>query len=221
MINRRVLVPFLILLFSFPVVSEPGSPGEEVSLSNFQISLGYSGEGFLSARSPFDPKLQGQHRFSAGLRWTIVNPDDRWVPFMVLRGDLVYRGTSNLTGGYLYNGLDGGALGFGGGVLFPQAKTNPEGRGGSGLLRSRRFGLAGGVSGGLFGYTTGLNYFYYPALFLEPSWEIPKLLVQTWGALGLRLAVPLTWELRKDLDLSVGAGISLQGVYTPPRRRAP
>jgi hypothetical protein len=217
--KHRALVPFFILLFSFPSLSEsPGSEGK-VSFSNLQIFLGYSGEGFLSARTPLDPKLQGESRFSAGLRQAIPIGESRWTPFLLLRGDLVYRGTSNLSDGYLYNGLNGGAFAFGGGVLFPQnqGKAAPL----SGTAPGGRFGLAGGFSAGLFGYTTGLNYFYFPALFLEPSWEIPELMVRAWGALGLRVSMPLTWELRKDLDLSVGTGISLQAVYTPPRRRSP
>jgi len=219
--KQRVLISLLSLLFVVPLGAESGGGEGQVSLSNIQLFLGSTGEGYLSARAPYDPKLQGQSRFSTGVRWTLNDHDNRWVPFFQLRGDLIYRGTSNLTGGYLYNGLDGGAAAVGGGVLFPKAETAPGGRGLSGLFPSGRFSLAGGVSGGLFGYTTGLNYFYYPTLFLEPSWDFSHLLVKSWGALGLRLALPLTWELRKDLDVSLGAGISLQLMYTLPKRRTP
>ena len=151
----------------------------------------------MSAGQGFGPKLQ----YGGGVSIDFVFPILDW-----LRLDASIEGftvsPSDISGGFLYRGYSGGAM-----AVMAQAGWVIVSLPGFGLLRA---GGGIGIAGALpsYWYTT-LAFFY-----LEPRAEA----LLDWEPTGLprfdfQLSVPLAFQLRRDLNYSMSAGIGIGVLY--------
>ncbi len=128
---------------------------------------------------------------------------------------------SGIDGGYAYRGWDGVHLWLTGEVYAGPNPPVKPGSGGAAANGKRgpapdsgrpavRPGLGAGIGGFFSMYENTENLFFYPALRLLPFADLffPGSLFR------LRFASPLELYLRRDLDSSFSAGMSLSGIFS-------
>ena len=161
------------------------------------MGFGGSGTATISAGQGFGPKLQ----YGGGLSLDFVFPASSWLA-LDAAVDAFTVAPSDSSGGFLYRGYSGGAIGFlavFSGVLVASPRLG-EIRGGAGV------GMGAALPS--YWYTT-LAFFY-----LEP--RVEGLLA--WTPAGLpsftfELLVPVAAQLRRDLDYSASGGVGISVVY--------
>jgi hypothetical protein len=171
--------------------------------SAFSLGLWGAGTGTISAGQGFGPKVQ----YGGEVSMDFVFPVREW---LAIDGSVeaFTVAPSDASGGFLYRGYSGGAMGLLVVFAWPVA-TSPR-------LGELRAGFGAGIAGALpsYWYTT-LAFFY-----LEPRLRG----ILAWTPAGLpsftfQLLVPVAMQLRRDLDYSVSAGIGLGVQYTFGRKR--
>jgi hypothetical protein len=159
------------------------------------LSLGLNGVGtaqVLSAEG-FGPKLQ----LGGGGSLRLGIPILAWLDLEVDLG-ILGLAPSDASGGFTYRGSCGGSLGMGAEAFATIGSWERFGqlRAGGGL------GAAAVVA--RYGYTT--LYFFYPEIRTEGFVEYNPAFLPS---LGLRLSLPVSVQLRRDVDYSVAMGIGL------------
>ena len=159
------------------------------------LSLGLNGTGAVQVISAegFGPKLQlgGGGAFQLGI------PILDWLDLEVSLG-ILGLAPSDASGGFTYRGLCGGSLGAGAEAFATIGSREKFGtlRAGGGL------GLAAVVA--RYEYTT--LYFFYPEIRASGFVEYHPAFLP---ALGVRLSIPVSVQLRRDVDYSMDLGISV------------
>ena len=168
------------------------------------FSLGLSGDGTatISAGQGFGPKLQ----YGGGLSMDFVFPLKPWLALDATI-DAFTVAPSDISGGFLYRGYSGGALGLIAAFAWPLAVPDRFG----GL--SAGFGVGLGTALPSYWYTT-LAFFY-----VEP--RVRGTLA--WTPAGLpdftfQLFTPVALQLRRDMGYSVSAGVGIGVLYTFGKR---
>lgn len=169
-----------------------------VSSSNLRGKFSLEGGGNWIAAAPFDGKIQGQTTLSYSLQKFASEGEIEIFSDTGL--SLTYKFPSNLSGGYNYQGMFGVALDLGGGVFFESRSL--------GSLEITP-SLAGILRNGLYRLNTAENYLFFFSLIAEPAIEIK--VSESWP---LIISLPITWDLRWDTDLSLGAGLKI-GMIIP------
>jgi hypothetical protein len=164
----------------------------------FSLGLEGNGTATISAGQGFGPKLQ----YGGGLSVQMVFPLNSWMA-LGTSIDAFTVAPSDISGGFLYRGYSGGAVGVM--ALFSAAIVRSD------SLGELRAGGGAGLGMALpsYWYTT-LAFFY-----LEP--RVEGLLA--WIPAGLpdftfQLLLPVAMQLRRDLDYSVSGGIGISVLYT-------
>jgi hypothetical protein len=164
------------------------------------FSLGLSGgaTATISAGQGFGPKLQ----YGGGFTLDFIFPLRSWAALDAsIDGFTV--APSDISGGFLYRGYSGGAMG----VMALFSTT---------IAASDRLGEIRG--GGGVGMRAALPSYWYTTLaFFYPEPRVEGLL--TWTptrlpAFTFELLLPVAMQLRRDMDYSVSGGLSLGVVYT-------
>ncbi len=158
----------------------------------------------ISAGQGFGPKQQ----YGGGLSMDFVFPLSSWVA-LDSSIDAFTVAPSDISGGFVYRGYSGGAMGLL--VLFAWPISESQ------RLGQLRAGFGAGIGAALpsYWYTT-LAFFY-----VEP--RLRGLLTWTPAALPaftFQLYVPVAMQLRRDLDYSVSGGVGIGVVYTFAKRSA-
>jgi hypothetical protein len=108
---------------------------------------------------------------------------------------------SDASGGFVYKGCAGLALGAGLEVLFPIAASE--------RLGTLSLGVAAGAAGALPTYLHTTLYFFYP--------EVRSAIVLSWQpaapAFMFRVEMPVRFQFRRDMTLSAAAGLTLDVFY--------
>jgi hypothetical protein len=109
---------------------------------------------------------------------------------------------SDTSGGFLYRGFSGLALGVSLESLFPVARSRRDG--------TLSLGVTGGASAALPAYAGTTLYFFYPEIRtgVVMSWQLaaPK-------SITLRVGVPVRFQLRRDLTFSGSTGLAFDVFY--------
>jgi hypothetical protein len=163
------------------------------------LFLGLNGAGtaqILSAEG-FGPKMQLGGRGSLQLGIPILD----WLGLEASLG-ILGLAPSDASGGFTYRGLCGGSLGVGAEAFATIGSWDKLGtlRAGGGL------GAAAVVS--RYEYTT--LYFFYPEIRVEGFLEYNPAFLPS---LGVRFSLPVSVQLRRDVDYSVAMGIGLGVSY--------
>ncbi len=168
------------------------------------FSLGLSGDGTMtiSAGQGFGPKLQ----YGGGLSLDFLFPINGLLS-LDATVDAFTVAPSDISGGFLYRGYSGGALGLIALFAWPVAKS-PR-------LGELRAGFGAGLGAALpsYWYTTLAFFYLEPRLRGTLTWTPAGLPDFTFG-----LFLPVAMQLRRDLDYSVSAGLGLGVLYQLDRR---
>jgi hypothetical protein len=164
----------------------------------FTFGLQGGGTATISAGQGFGPKLQ----YGGGLSAQMIFPLNSWMALDTCI-DAFTVAPSDISGGFLYRGYSGGAVGVM--ALFSATIAKSD------SLGELRAGGGAGIGMALpsYWYTT-LAFFY-----LEP--RVEGLLA--WMPKGLpdftfQLLLPVAMQLRRDLDYSVSGGVGISVLYT-------
>jgi hypothetical protein len=159
------------------------------------LSLGLNGAGTVQIISVegFGPKLQ----FGGGGSLQLGIPILDWLDLEVSLG-ILGLAPSDASGGFTYRGLYGGSLGVGAEAF---ATIGP----GEGIGRLRAGGGLG-VTAVVARYEYTTLYFFYPEFRAEGFVEYS---LAHLPSLGLRLSLPVSVQLRRDVDYSVAMGLGL------------
>ena len=159
------------------------------------LSLGLNGTGTAQVISAegFGPKLQfgGSGAFQLGI------PILDWLDLEISLG-ILGLAPSDASGGFTYRGLCGGSLGVGAEASATIGSSDTLGT----LQAGGGLGLAAALA--RYEYTT--LYFFYPEARASGFVEYHPAFLP---ALGVRLSVPVSVQLRRDVDYAVAVGIGL------------
>lgn len=190
------------LLFFLPALGQTFAESFQI---HWEIDTSF--QGFLTRQKPLDLKWQNEAETSLVFRFLFPESRKNTAFFLTLQGRGRFRFQSDISKGYLYTGFQGFSTGLGAGLFL--GRGIPTGR----LLWRPGFSLE--IQGGLYFDTTGSNYRFFPSLTLEPLVKSSRIGGGKNWQLGIKAGLPVTWDIRPDMELSLGFGLRLGLAISP------